>query len=111
MTPPEAIAMLDLSCASTGRKAANLIGKSGVSFFSDLTSLLHRDGLYMVFVFLESVAAKKKHPQEAAPYRDLQKLFFSVLKKHLPGVGLNGENCAPLELCDAFRGRLEDLIQ
>jgi CRISPR/Cas system CMR-associated protein Cmr5 small subunit len=108
MTPPEANEILDLSCAYAGRKAANFIGENGVSVFSDLTSLLHYEGLYKVFAFLESKAKKETGTTR---YLDIGNLFFSVLKEHLPGVALNpGPNNA-LELCGAFQGRLEDLIQ
>jgi CRISPR/Cas system CMR-associated protein Cmr5 small subunit len=108
MTPPEANEILDLSCAYAGRKAANLIGESGVPFFSDLTSLLHSEGLYKVFAFLESKAKKETGTTR---YQDLGKLLFSVLKEHLPGVELNLGPKNALELSGAFQGKLEDLIQ
>ena len=75
MTPPS----LDLACATAGRNAAKEIGADGVSFFSDLANILHRNGLYMVFAYLLKPSAKSDAVNPK--YHPLLKIFHTLLKR------------------------------
>jgi hypothetical protein len=109
MTPPS----LDLACATAGRNAAKEIGADGVSFFSDLANILHRNGLYMVFAYLLKPSAKSDAVNPK--YHPLLKIFHTLLKENLSESALA---CIPAtatsmvsDISTVFGDHLPELIQ
>jgi hypothetical protein len=108
MTPPS----LDLACATAGRNAAKEIGADGVSFFSDLANILHRNGLYMVFAYLLKPSAKSDAVNPK--YHPLLKIFHTLLKENLSGLPWHEPATATSMVNDistVFGDHLPELIQ
>jgi hypothetical protein len=108
MTPPS----LDLACATAGRNAAKEIGADGVSFFSDLANILHRNGLYMVFAYLLKPSAKSDAVNPK--YHPLLKIFHTLLKENLSELRWPAYATASSMVSDistVFGDHLPELIQ
>jgi hypothetical protein len=112
MTPASSLPVLDLACATVGREAAQKIGAGGVPFFSDLATLLHREGLYMVFVYLSSRSSKAD--AVAPKCVPIMRLFHDLLKNNLSGLSWTQHVTATSMVSDistVFGDRLAELIQ
>ncbi len=110
MTP--GLPVLDIACATAGREAAEMIGGDGVTFFADLSGVLYRDGLYMIFVYLNSRSMKADTvAQQCGP---LMFLFYGLLKSGLPWLEWPDYQDQALLLggiSSVFAGQLQALIQ
>jgi hypothetical protein len=112
MTPAPSLPVLDLACATAGREAAEKIKKGGIQLFSDLASILHRNGLYMVFAYLLKPSAKSDTVDPK--YHPLMGIFHSLLKNNLSGLPWHEPATATSMVSDistVFGDHLPELIQ